>query len=140
MTSYDRFETVATACTAITWHSGRTWNTNHESATETFRPDAPLVEVDTLVKSLKAVKGAFKVEVAPSTGGRIDDANWSGHVRIVVRGTARFLTEAKNQIAFSGLREVDANADHDHESCLAAARKAGVPAWAAHQIETYLSA
>ena len=132
-------EPPATIAEARWVTSSRTARSAYDSVSELLRLDAPADEVAELFDRLTLIRGAHRVEVKRRHGDVVDGAwvesQWFG---VYFRGTDRALFGARNTLVFSGLQSLDANADHDHEACIAHARSLGVPASWAHRVETYL--
>ena len=102
----------------------------YNKVTELLRPNVPEAEVEALFEALTKIRGAHRVQIRPSD---------NGYRAVYVRGTDRAVRGAANAVAFSGLREADKNANHDHAKCIAFAASQGVPPSWAHMVETYLS-
>ena len=120
--------------------ANRTAKSGYDSLYELLRIDAPAAEVAELFETMTRVRGAHRVEVSRKPGSVVDGAYVeSAWFSISFRGTDRAVHGAKNLLMLSGLQNLDENADHDHERCLAHARSLGVPASWAHRPETYLS-
>lgn len=92
--------------------------------------DFDLEDTATLIETIQKIRGLHAAYLTPAE---------NGFLRIYVRGTSRAVERALEVIIASGLVSDDQNADHDHDACIAAAVKMGVPASWAHTPETYLS-
>lgn len=110
--------------------ASRTARSGYNTVSELLRKGAPEIEVVALFEELIKIRGVHRVSITPAD---------NGFRTVFVAGTDRGVTGAANVVMLSSLREVDRNADHDHEACIASARKMGVPAAWAHRPETYLS-
>lgn len=88
-------------------------------------------ELQSVCNYLEAERGVHSVTVERNHNN--DAFAW-----LSVVGTDLACRRAKRLIGFSVIKAKD-NADHDHDACIAAAQKMGVPAAWAHTPETYLS-
>jgi hypothetical protein len=127
--------------TPARWSTTRTnARSSYTSIYELFRVDAPAAEVASLFETMKGIRGAHRVEIKRNhpdyINGQAIESPWFS---VYFRGTERAVIGARNALMFSGLQNLDANADHDHRACIANAAAMGVPAEYAHTPETYLS-
>lgn len=106
-----------------------------------IRKEAPQSEVDALGRKMELLRGMHSVWIDHLTeyDREAQKSYRTGWRKLCFRGTDRGVLGGKNVLAMSGLQELDPNADHNHEACLARAREMGVPPEWAHRPETYLS-